>query len=466
MSIAKRVGAIVAGVLTVTLVVTFGVLRTTEESRSFSTIQDQIVQQTKLLVQSITFAMGHGITDVAPCIAAVAQAKNVQELRILPSHQVKAGGEEQMDAAEKGVLASGQSIVAKETYNGVPVIRAVEPVIADEGCVACHSAAVGTPLATVSIRYSLAEHEAAVGTMRTLTAGLAGAAIVLILFGVMFMIKRQVLTDLGSAVRHLRILSEGDVTQDLHVDRTDEIGQLSESVKRLQDGLRSKTRAAIEVSRGDLLADVPLASDRDELGKSLQQAIVVLRSLVAETTTLTSSAMEGRLSVRGDAARFDGAYKEIVGGVNSTLDAVIGPLHVSAEYMDRIARGDIPAKIVEEYRGDFNAIKTTLNTCIDAVNGLVADATKLSTAAVAGQLSVRSDAASAPGGLPENHGGSERHAGCVDASGGRQCAGVEPDGGGGFDGAGGGGVSRGSPEDRGEYQYGGGIAGAGDAGSE
>ena len=32
----------------------------------------------------------------------------------------------------------------------------------------------------------------------------------------------------------------------------------------------------------------------------------------------------------------------LLSGVNDTLDAVIGPLNVAAEYVERISRGDIP----------------------------------------------------------------------------------------------------------------------------
>jgi methyl-accepting chemotaxis protein len=48
-------------------------------------------------------------------------------------------------------------------------------------------------------------------------------------------------------------------------------------------------------------------------------------------------------------------------GVNSTLDAVIGPLNVAAEYVDRISKGDMPKMITDNYNGDFNDIKNNLN---------------------------------------------------------------------------------------------------------
>ena len=75
---------------------------------------------------------------------------------------------------------------------------------------------------------------------------------------------------------------------------------------------------------------------------------------------------------------------------------------MSAEYVDRISKGDIPPKITDTYNGDFNEIKNNLNTCIDAVNALVADTALLTKAAVEGKLATRADASQAPGRLPQN----------------------------------------------------------------
>jgi len=62
---------------------------------------------------------------------------------------------------------------------------------------------------------------------------------------------------------------------------------------------------------------------------------------------------------------FEGNYRRIVQGVNDTLDAVISPLNVAAEYVDRISKGDIPESITDDYKGDFNEIKNNLNMMIE-----------------------------------------------------------------------------------------------------
>ena len=117
-----------------------------------------------------------------------------------------------------------------------------------------------------------------------------------------------------------------------------------------------------------------------------------VRAMVADSDMLSQAAVDGRLATRADTSKHNGDFKKIVQGVNNTLDAVIGPLNVAAEYVEKISNGDIPEKISADYHGDFNAIKNNLNKCIDAVNALVKDANMLSKAAVDGRLATRADA--------------------------------------------------------------------------
>ena len=117
-----------------------------------------------------------------------------------------------------------------------------------------------------------------------------------------------------------------------------------------------------------------------------------LNAMLADAAMLAKAAIDGKLSTRADATKHHGDYRKVVEGVNQTLDAVIGPLNVSADYVDRISKGEIPSLITDNYNGDFNVIKTNLNTCIKAVNAMVADASMLAKAAVEGKLSTRADA--------------------------------------------------------------------------
>ncbi|HWQ08557.1 MAG TPA: HAMP domain-containing protein, partial [Holophaga sp.] len=149
------------------------------------------------------------------------------------------------------------------------------------------------------------------------------------------------------------------------------------------------------ISKGDIPPKITDAynGDFNVLKNNLNTCVDAVNALVADAGMLSKAAVEGKLATRADATKHQGDFRKIVQGVDDTLDAVIGPLNVAAGYVDRISKGDIPAKITDKYNGDFNEIKNNLNTCIDAVNALVVDANMLSRAAVEGKLATRADAA-------------------------------------------------------------------------
>jgi methyl-accepting chemotaxis protein len=131
--------------------------------------------------------------------------------------------------------------------------------------------------------------------------------------------------------------------------------------------------------------------DFNTIKNNLNHCIDAVDSLVADAVTLAQAGVDGKLSTRADATKHEGDFRKIVQGVNDTLDAVIGPLNVAADYVDQISKGNIPQKITDNYNGDFNTIKNNLNRCIDAVNGLISEAKTLSDAATSGKLDVRAD---------------------------------------------------------------------------
>ncbi len=147
------------------------------------------------------------------------------------------------------------------------------------------------------------------------------------------------------------------------------------------------------VAVGDLSTQIDITGqDPSSIMTAMYKMSEAIRALVADAGMLSQAALAGKLATRADASRHQGDFRKTVQGVNETLDSVIGPLNVAAEYVDRISKGDIPPRITDNYHGDFNEIKNNLNTCIDAINYLVSDAGMLYQAAVAGTLGTRADA--------------------------------------------------------------------------
>jgi methyl-accepting chemotaxis protein len=148
------------------------------------------------------------------------------------------------------------------------------------------------------------------------------------------------------------------------------------------------------ISKGDIPPKITdtYNGDFNTIKNNLNTCIDAVNALVEDAGALSKAAVEGKLATRADACKHNGDYRKIVQGVNETLDAVIGPLNVAADYVDKISKGIDPGKITDTYNGDFNTIKNNLNACIDAVQALCADAAMLSQAAVEGKLATRADA--------------------------------------------------------------------------
>ncbi len=188
-------------------------------------------------------------------------------------------------------------------------------------------------------------------------------------------------------------LALGDMNVTVEAETNDEIGDLTRSFEKMIDSIKDKAAAAEQIAAGNLAVEIEARSANDVLANSMKQVVASLRALTTEAGMLTNAAVDGKLDTRGNAENFKGGYRDIVKGINDTLDAVIGPLNMAAEYIDRISKGDIPPKITESYRGDFNEIKNNVNMCIDAIGALVNDANTSVKAAVDGKLDVRADVA-------------------------------------------------------------------------
>jgi methyl-accepting chemotaxis protein len=286
------------------------------------------------------------------------------------------------------------------------------------------------------------ESEALAASSRTLILGLASAAVLIGLL-LAYLITRSITGPTGKLVAATTKMADGDFDFKLDIDSKDEVGQLAKGVQATQaavqrmiadaellskaavDG-RLATRADATKHQGDfrkvvqgvndtldavigplnvtasyvdqiargvippLISD-PYNGDFNTIKNNLNSMVKMMSELLAQTDLIIRAAADGELGKRANASLFVGGWNQLVSGVNDTITNIVNPLNVTAGYVDRISKGDIPPKITDTYRGDYNIIKNNLNACVDAVNTLVADATMLSAAAVAGKLETRAD---------------------------------------------------------------------------
>lgn len=93
--------------------------------------------------------------------------------------------------------------------------------------------------------------------------------------------------------------------------------------------------------------------------------------LLDDSLMLVQAAVEGRLSTRADAARHKGGYRDIIEGVNKTLDAVIKPVNEAAGVLSEVSKGNLDVSVTGEYLGDHAAIKNALNDTVFSLKGYI-----------------------------------------------------------------------------------------------
>lgn len=160
---------------------------------------------------------------------------------------------------------------------------------------------------------------------------------------------------------------------------------------------------ANKVAAGDTNVTITVDS-KDETGLllgAMKRMVDAIKLMGADANMLVKAAVDGKLATRADASKHQGDFKMIVAGVNETLDAVIGPLNVTAKYVDDISKGIIPPTITDNYNGDFNVIKTNLNGVVKMMNDLLRESDALVKAALNGSLSTRANASIFHGGWNE-----------------------------------------------------------------
>ena len=169
------------------------------------------------------------------------------------------------------------------------------------------------------------------------------------------------------------------------------IGVVVSSVvgKSIVNPIDESITAAESISAGNMNIKLDV-NRKDETGllmQAMKKMAESIEDMVSDANRLADAAINGKLDVRADANKYQGEFKNLILGFNNTLDAVINPLNVTAEYVDRISKGDIPQKINDDYKGDFNEIKNNVNQLIDTFNGLKSDVDTIMEGVAAGSVS-------------------------------------------------------------------------------
>jgi len=188
-----------------------------------------------------------------------------------------------------------------------------------------------------------------------------GTLIALVLAGFIgWIITRMIANPLSEAMSAANRISEGDLSGQIVVASTDEVGQLLQSLKQMQ----TKLTQVIE--------------------KDIQ--------------TIVDAAREGDLSQRVDMQGKAGFYEKLSHGVNDVVENGENIVKDTIRVFSALSEGDLSVTIDTEYKGEFNRLKQNANTTIEKITQVIEkDIQLIIDAAYNGDLTKRIDLAGKEG---------------------------------------------------------------------
>ncbi len=194
-----------------------------------------------------------------------------------------------------------------------------------------------------------------------------GLALFLSLFFMIY-ITRQIIAPLEEMMRVADNIAKGDIDQSIDYDAEDEIGRLANSFREMMEALEKKVEAANLISQGNLSAEIQVTSDEDVLGKAMVNLKKSIRLLIDDTNKLAKSAIRGDLSVRVDASRHNGEFRDIIENTNRMMNGIVEPLRALGHVFERMAKGDLTARMSKQFEGEYEAIREAANSALDSLN--------------------------------------------------------------------------------------------------
>jgi methyl-accepting chemotaxis protein len=156
-------------------------------------------------------------------------------------------------------------------------------------------------------------------------------------------------------------LKKGHVNYRANIDSKDEIGLMGESLDKFTVQLEAFAGAMHAISNGDVSITVPAYDSEDVLAPALNNITATLRNLHDELKDVISEAMNGNVYVRGNADKFNGGFKEIMVGVNSTIEALINPVKHSYNVLEAMSKGDFTVRMSGS-KGNYIKFENNVNT--------------------------------------------------------------------------------------------------------
>ena len=275
----------------------------------------------------------------------VKQLGTIQDVRVLRSESlIKTFGpgndkdDSQPDAAEQQVLQTGKAFIEVESTATGEYLRTVRPMLALENslgknCISCHQVPVNTVLGAVSMKVSLDQVNAGLADQRLKSILVAIITCIPVLMLIYPFIRKVVTEPLESGVQAARGIAAGDLTQRIEVSSSNEIGELQQALKDMNESL---VRIVGQVRVG---TDTIYAASGDIASGNLDLSTrTEMQAGALEKTAFSMQELTATVNQNADNARQANQLVQSASAVAVKGGAVVSQVVVTMESIDSASR--------------------------------------------------------------------------------------------------------------------------------
>jgi len=131
-------------------------------------------------------------------------------------------------------------------------------------------------------------------------------------------------------------------------------------------------RVVSKYAQGDLSDTIePLPGEKAVINRAIDEVRLRLGAIRDQILALSGAAARGDFSLRGDEQQFEHAFREMVVGLNSLMQAADRGIDAVSTTLTALAKGDLTCGMQGDFEGRFAQMQTAANTTVENLSGIV-----------------------------------------------------------------------------------------------